>query len=351
MNSLKVIKLPFNLNVYKEIVRRCSTLQNYVCKEHDDADETQSVLKVAVIGMPNAGKSTFINYLMDRKVCPTSSKVHTTRTKASAIFTSGNSQIIFLDTPGLVNNRVRMRHKLERSFVKDCETSLKQCDLIGVIHDVSNAWTRNVLDIKTLKLLEHYENKESFLVLNKVDVLKSKRKLLDVVRLITNNSIDGKLVAKNKEELVNDGKKGWSKFKEIFMVSALTGSGLNDVKEYLIRSARPGKWPYPEETFTDQLPEKIIENTVKATLLDFLPQEIPYQMKPQLELYEVNDGIINTVVVIRCVSERIAKLVAGVGDGRLRQITESAQNSLQSVFQHFVRIRIVLESKEKKINK
>ncbi|KAB0793862.1 hypothetical protein PPYR_13482 [Photinus pyralis] len=349
MNCFKLSKIHFRLYISKEIIRKCNTLQNSAYKEHENSHESQSLVKVAVIGMPNAGKSTFINYLMDRKVCPTSSKVHTTRTKASAIFTHGNTQIVFLDTPGLVNNNVRRRHNLENSFIKDSNISLQQCDLISVIHDVSNSWTRNTLDIKILRLLEQHQNKESFLVLNKVDVLKSKRKLLDIVRLLTHNSLAGKPIGKNEEPLDIE-KKGWPNFKDIFMVSALTGTGLNELKQYLIRAAKPGKWLYPEEMFTDQSPEKIIENTVKATLLDFLPQEIPYQMKPQIELYEVNDGIINTVVIIKCVSDRVAKLVAGLGDGRLRQITESTQRNLQSVFQHFVRIRIVLESKEKKIN-
>ncbi|KAB0793868.1 hypothetical protein PPYR_13488 [Photinus pyralis] len=109
MNCFKLSKIHFRLYISKEIIRKCNTLQNSAYKEHENSHESQSLVKVAVIGMPNAGKSTFINYLMDRKVCPTSSKVHTTRTKASAIFTHGNTQIVFLDTPGLVNNNVRRR--------------------------------------------------------------------------------------------------------------------------------------------------------------------------------------------------------------------------------------------------
>jgi ribosome biogenesis GTPase A len=74
------------------------------------------LLKVAVIGIPNVGKSTFINNLMDRKVCPTSSKVHTTRAKCQAIFTERDSQIVFLDTPGLVSLKEQKKYFANKSI-------------------------------------------------------------------------------------------------------------------------------------------------------------------------------------------------------------------------------------------
>ncbi|KAK4874515.1 hypothetical protein RN001_013875 [Aquatica leii] len=345
MHSL--VKLSRNkFKIFKDIVRNCTTLQGALSLDppiFQNVSASQSILKVAVVGMPNAGKSTFINHLIDRKVCPTSSKVHTTRTKACAIFTENNAQIIFLDTPGLVTSRTLKRHHLEKSFIKDSESSLCECDVIGVIQDVSNAWTRDKLDIKIIKLLEKHHTKSSFLVLNKVDILKSKRKLLDITRLITMNSIDGKPFGTRSNNTKYENR-GWPNFKEVFMVSSFTGDGLSQVKNYLLKLSKPGKWLFSEDAWSDQTPEKIITNTVKATLLDFLPKEIPYQMEPEMELYEVNDeGLINAVVNVKCVSERVAKLVAGVSDGRLRQITESTQRSLQDVFHHFVRIRIVLQ--------
>ncbi|KAF5293759.1 hypothetical protein FQA39_LY03244 [Lamprigera yunnana] len=348
MNSL--FKFTKNFNTLKDTIRQCGVLSGVSSPElllFPHSSHQQTILQVAIIGMPNAGKSTFINNLMDRKVCATSSKVHTTRSKASAIFTEKNSQIIFLDTPGLVTDRIQKRYKLENSFRRDSEICLKASDVIGVIHDVSETWTRDKLDIKIINLLEKHKTKQSFLVLNKVDILKSKRKLLDLTRSLTMNSLDGKEIP-GKRFKENSENRGWPFFTEIFMVSALTGDGLDQVKAYLLKSAKLGKWLYPENIWTDQKPEKIITDIVKATLLDFLPQEIPYQLEPELELYEVNDaGMINAVVLVNCVSERVAKLVAGMSDGRLRQITESTQKSLQSVFHHFVRIQIILKAPKK----
>lgn len=198
------------------------------------------------------------------------------------------------------------RHKLEATFVKDPKYSLKDADIIGVIHDVSNTWTREKLDIKVINLLEEYINVPSFLVLNKVvedlftisimynciifnfkiDMLKSKRKLLDITRILTENCLNGKAIKYNRP--IRGEMKGWKHFKEIFMVSALTGDGLDSVRNYLIDNSYPNKWLYPSEVWTDQSREAIILNTVMATFLDFLPQEIPYKLKPVIEMCEEN---------------------------------------------------------------
>ncbi|RZC32905.1 GTPase Era, mitochondrial [Asbolus verrucosus] len=308
-------------------------------------DISTKLLKVAVIGMPNAGKSTFINNLMDRKVCPTSNKVHTTRAKSRAIFTEADSQIVFLDTPGLVNLKEQKKYNLEKTFLRDSKSSLHDADVVGVIHDASNVWTRDKLDIKVIRLLENHKSKPSFLVFNKVDVIRSKRKLLDLTRLLTENCIDGKPIPGGKSLRNEDNNiRGWPHFQEIFMVSALTGSGLAEVKNYLIRNAKPAKWMFPSEIWSDQTAEAIIVNSVKAKLLDFLPQEIPYNLRAELEFFNINDkGVVSTVVLVHCPSQRVAKLVAGVSDGKLRQITESLQHDLQETFQNYVRIKLVLE--------
>jgi GTP-binding protein Era len=303
------------------------------------------LLKVAVIGIPNVGKSTFINNLMDRKVCPTSSKVHTTRAKCQAIFTEGDSQIVFLDTPGLVSLKEQKKFNLEKSFLKDSKSSLRQADIIGVIHDASNVWTREKLDIKVIRLLEENKDKPSFLVFNKVDIIKTKRKLLDLTRLVTDNCVNGKPIPGRKPLQQQDTNvRGWPHFQEIFMVSALTGDGLDALKNYLIEKAKPAEWLFPSEVWSDQTAQEIVSKSVKAKLLDFLPQEIPYTLRPELEFFEIGEkGQIVTVVLVHCPSERIAKLVAGESDGKLRQITESLQKDLQDTFHNYVRIKIVLQ--------
>ncbi|XP_023704282.1 LOW QUALITY PROTEIN: GTPase Era, mitochondrial [Cryptotermes secundus] len=254
------------------------------------------LLKIAIIGVPNAGKSTVINQLVGRKVCSISRKVHTTRCNARAIGIEGNTQLVFLDTPGLVNADESHRHHLEHSFHCDSEIAMLEADVIGVVHDVSNPWTRDRLDPKVLRLLYLYPRKHSFLILNKIDALKTKRKLLDVVRLLTNNSLAGQSKTSEREPLsainypecieqqqahkshdhqVKDdmsssilselqvqrkvaNERGWPNFKEIFMVSALLGDGMNDIKDYLLHISESSPWLYPESKFTDQPSETIV---------------------------------------------------------------------------------------------
>lgn len=182
-----------------------------------------------------------------------------------------------------------------------------------------------------------------------MDLLKSKRKLLELTHALTDNCIDGKpipgLTRKDKDDKIV----GWPYFKQIFMISALTGSGLDDIKIYLAEQAKPGPWQYPEDVYSIEKPENIITASVKATLLDCLPQEIPYQLNCELEHFETDEkGIIKTVVLVHCPSERIASYVAGASSGNLRIITEKVQQDLQSAFQTFVRIKIILECPNKK---
>jgi len=309
----------------------------------------QRILKVSVIGMPNAGKSTFINNLMDRKVCATSSKIHTTRRKKQAIFTDGDAQVIFVDTPGLVNNRECKKYQLENTFLHDSKSTLPHTDIIAVLHDVSASYMPHRLDMKVQHLLEHNLDKPSFLVLNKVDLIKSKRKLLDYTRSLTENCLKNKPIASGKSMFVNDKEnRGWKLFQDVFMVSSLTGEGLEDVRNYLVDKAKPGNWLYPPNIWSDQRPEDLVLELVKGKFLDYLPQELGYELETEMELFEKNEkGVITTAVNVYCPNQRKSTLIAGQSNGRLHQITAAVQQELQNTFQTYVRIRIMLLIKNK----
>ncbi|XP_045476313.1 GTPase Era, mitochondrial [Harmonia axyridis] len=322
-------------------------------KEIVTVEETPKtkLLKVSIIGMPNAGKSTLINALMDRKVCPVSSKVHTTKKRSVAIFTEDDTQVVLLDTPGVVSLKEWKKFDLNRSFVRDGINSMYQANIVGVVHDVSNPWTRERIDIKLLHMLEELKKRPSFLVLNKIDKVKQKRKLLELTRKLTDNRLEGKLSEENLEASEDDVDviKGWPYFKEIFMLSSLEGNGVEDLRKYLIKQAKPGHWMYPAEKFTNEEPENLIVSTVRAKLLDFLPKEVPYNLESTMEFFETQEnGKIASVVLVTCPTERIARLVAGGSDGRLQRITAACQEELQNAFRNFVKLKIVVEAKPKK---
>ncbi|XP_058464734.1 GTPase Era, mitochondrial [Malaya genurostris] len=344
-----------------QLNRYSTKLSKNVCdgKELTEANAAgqSKLIKVAIIGVPNAGKSTLINHLIEHRVCPTSMKVHTTRKTARAIQNRAESQLVLFDTPGLVGEREIKKHQLGSNFVSACRHALHNSQLIGVVHDVSNSWTRNTLNPILLKVLKDHAHIPSFLILNKIDTLKSKRVLLDVVRNVTNNqleSIKNYNFKKRKSEAQNAEAKckskideGWSHFTEIFMVSAITGDGLKEIMNFIYSLAKPGQWEHLADENTDQNPEEMIIQSVRARLLDYLPQEIPYLLQTELEFYENIKGKIFASTVVTCPNERLERLVCGERNGKLRQITERVTSDLIETFSVPVSLTIVTRVQKK----
>ncbi|XP_036333288.1 GTPase Era, mitochondrial [Rhagoletis pomonella] len=330
-----------------------------------NSQRIQNSLHIAVIGVPNAGKSTFINNLINHRVCPTSSKVHTTRKASKAIYTTGKTQLVLYDTPGLVTSREMKRHSLEQSFKSAYKHAIQHADIIACMHDVSNSWTRNALHPTVLETLKEYDHLPSFLILNKIDALKSKRVLLELIRVLTNDTLSSpqsywnrkrKIQAKSSEETNTSLKTkseeskhkdvSWSSFHEVFLVSSITGSGLNNIQDYLIKLAKERAWEYSKGTFTDVKPETLIVESVRARLLDYLPQEIPYNLQSAIEYFSEENGTIYASVEVTCPSARIERLICGESNGRLRQITERVTSDLVETFGKPISLTIATRSKK-----
>ncbi|XP_068630528.1 GTPase Era, mitochondrial [Battus philenor] len=317
--------------------------------EHAINKNIGKVVHVAIIGAPNSGKSTLINKIVDRKICAASNKVHTTTKLARAICYENDTQIIFLDTPGVITDKEQRKYKLPLAMLGACEKSLRCANVIGVVHDVSNKWTKDNIHQDVLKMLDTTRKIPSFLILNKIDKLKSKKQLLTTIRNLTNGVIAGRPMPNYGQESKNKFERGYSNFSDVFLVSALSGDGVGVIKEYLISNAKHAKLNYSLDEWTDQTPEILIEETVRAKFLDFLPQEIPYNLKTNLEYYdelEEEEKIVCSVAV-ECPSERLAKLISGAGGGRLQQIKSGTRNDLMELFKKTVVIDIHLKIKNK----
>uniref|UniRef100_A0A8B9M2M8 GTPase Era, mitochondrial n=1 Tax=Accipiter nisus TaxID=211598 RepID=A0A8B9M2M8_9AVES len=166
--------------------------QARLIRDQPDQPQNPKVLRIAIIGAPNAGKSTLSNQLLGRKVFPVSKKVHTTRCKARGVVTYEDTQLIILDTPGLTSPFKAKRHKLDKAMLTDPWDSMKHADLVLVMVDVSDHWTRNSLSKEVLKCLSQFPQIPSVLVLNKVDLLKNKFILLELVTELTEAIVNGK---------------------------------------------------------------------------------------------------------------------------------------------------------------
>lgn len=335
-------------------------------EEQSQVSEKEKTIKVAIIGAPNAGKSSFINTITNHRICPTSRKVHTTLSQSTNIFNKDKTQMILFDTPGLTTVNENKKYNLSDKFIRACHNSIENADLIAVIHDVSNSYTRNVLHPTVLEALITNKTVPSILIMNKIDMVRSKRILLDLIRILTEGTLKPKqrqyLPWKGREEeFLADMKRpvkyknaksaGWPYFSEIFMVSALSGDGIKRVANYISEQSQEKPWEYPEYQFTDQRAEDLIINNVRAVLMDFLPQEIPYQLQCEMELFEVKKNRIYAYVNIHAKNDRIEKVISGVDNKRLKQISEVVASNIIQLYNLNVSIVLNVVSKHKTYKK
>uniref|UniRef100_A0A8D0PZE2 GTPase Era, mitochondrial n=1 Tax=Sus scrofa TaxID=9823 RepID=A0A8D0PZE2_PIG len=280
--------------------------QDLLLVHRPDMPENPRVLRVVILGAPNAGKSTLSNKLLGRKVFPVSKKVHTTRSQALGVITEKEAQVILLDTPGLISPAKQKRHHLEPSLLEDPWKSMESADLVVVLVDVSDQWTRNQLSPQVLQCLTQFSQVPSILVMNKVDRLKQKSVLLELTAALTEGVVNGKKLtvrqalrsqrdarrpgpaAKGPDtESVGDPQRtGWPHFQEIFMLSALSQEDVKILKQYLLAQARPGPWEFHSGVLTSQTPQEICANIVREKLLEYLPQEVPYGVQQKTMMWE-----------------------------------------------------------------
>ena len=251
---------------------------------------------VAVIGAPNAGKSTLVNALVGQKVAIVSAKAQTTRARLMGIAIQDASQILLVDTPGIFEPRRR----LDRAMVAAAWGGAGDADLILLVVDASEGLTREVERIvQSLQQREH----PLWLALNKVDLVK-KPNLLTLSTALT--------------ERLNPEK--------VFMISAAQGDGVPDLKEVLAVAMPEGPWLYPEDEVSDATDRMIAAEMTREQIFNQLHQELPYASAIETESWEDRpDG--STVIHQQIFVERDSQkaIVIGKGGSRLRTIGEKAR--------------------------
>ncbi|XP_057677692.1 GTPase Era, mitochondrial isoform X2 [Corythoichthys intestinalis] len=336
---------------------------------HPDQPEHAKVLKVAIIGAPNAGKSTLSNQLLGRKVFAVSKKVHTTRKRALGVLTEEDTQIILLDTPGLTTPSKVKRHHLEKSLLLDPWSTVKEADLMVIVVDVSDRWMCRSLDFE-------------------VDQVKVKDKLLSITAELTCGVVNGRKLrirpvikppreekrperdweephtmddagpedsadiddsVRAKEHMkVLRNQKGWPGFKDVFMLSSLDKEDVETLKSYLVSTAKSGAWQYHSEVLTDQNPEEMCINIIREKLLEHLPQEVPYAVTQFIELWDVDEnGPINILVKIQTSKETHMRLVIGTAGEMIARIAKETSDQLTRLFLRQVNLKLSVKMKRK----
>lgn len=258
---------------------------------------------VAVVGAPNAGKSTLVNALVGQKVAIVTPKAQTTRTRLMGIAIEGDSQILLLDTPGIFEPKRR----LDRAMVAAAWGSAQDADLIALVVDSERGLTRGVGELAD-RLKDRPEPK--LLVLNKVDLV-PKETLLTLV-----NQFNGR-----------------AEFEEIFMISASTGDGVGDLKAGLAGRMPEGPWHFPEDQVSDATDRMMAAEIVREQLYHQLHAELPYASAIETEKYEERkDGsvVIHQQILVARDSQKA--IVLGKGGAKIRAIGEAARKELSEAF-------------------
>ena len=257
---------------------------------------------VAVIGAPNAGKSTLVNQLVGQKVAITSSKAQTTRARLLGIALEGETQIILVDTPGIF----APRRRLDRAMVQAAWEGAHAADAVLLVVDPIKQ-RRHELEPLLESLKDRPERK--LLALNKVDA-SPKEKLLELAQ-----DLSGKV-----------------DFAEVFFVSALTGDGVPELKTHLASLMPEGPWHYPEDQVSDASERLLAAEVTREQLYKQLHEELPYDSAVRPESYTPRkDGSVEIHQQIVVGRDSQKPIVLGKRGARIKAIGEAARKELSEI--------------------
>ena len=275
---------------------------------------------VALIGAPNAGKSTLMNRLVGTKVSIVTHKVQTTRAIIRGIATHDSAQIVFVDTPGIF----RPRRKLDEAMVITAWGGAKDADLVALLIDAERGVTDDVIAI--LKGLSEVRQPK-VLILNKIDAV-AREKLLE-------------LTAKANEVAT---------FDRTFMVSALKGDGCSDLMDYLAAAMPLGPFLYPEDDVSDLPMRQLAAEITREKLYLRLHQELPYASHVETESWkETEKGVrIDQAIYVERDSQK--KIVIGKRGETIKAISTAARKEIADILEKPVHLFLFVKVRENWVN-
>ncbi len=274
---------------------------------------------VALIGAPNAGKSTLLNALVGQKVSIVSRKAQTTRALVRAIAVEGSAQIIFVDTPGIFVPKRR----LDRAMVTSAWSGAEDADVVAFLVDA-----RKGLDEEAAAILDRLagEPRRKLLLLNKTDALADKSALIPLAAKL------------NNERLA---------FEETFMVSALTGDGIAELRRAFASRMPPGPWHYPEDQLSDMPMRMMAAEITREKIYDRLHEELPYRSTVETTSWEAaRGGAIRIEQTIYVEREGQRKIVLGKGGQTIKAIGASARRELEEIIETRVHLFLFVKVRE-----
>jgi GTP-binding protein Era len=271
---------------------------------------------IAVIGAPNAGKSTLVNALVGAKVSIVSRKVQTTRMPVRGIATEGTSQLVFIDTPGIF----APRRRLDRAMVDAAWGGAGDADLVVLMVDAAKG-----VDEDVERILQRIANLATapVLVLNKVDRVKKER-LLELAASLNARAA----------------------FAATFMVSALEGDGVADLKAHLAKSAPPGPWHYPEDEISDAPLRVMAAEITREKIYERLHDELPYQATVETTSWLEQPKAVRIEQTIYVERDGQKAIVLGSGGRTIKQISMESRQEIAAIVEKPVHLFLFVKVRE-----
>lgn len=272
---------------------------------------------VALIGAPNAGKSTLLNALVDAKISIVSRKVQTTRSLVRGIAVEGDAQIVLVDTPGIF----APRRRLDRAMVSSAWGGAADADAVALLVD-----SRKGIDAEVEAVLAGLASRQAapILVLNKIDLV-ARPKLLELAA-----ALNAKLA-----------------FAETFMISALSGDGIADLKKRLAALMPPGPWLYPEDQISDAPLRTLATEITREKLFDRLHDELPYQTTVETQTWtDRKDGSARLEQTIYVTREAHKKIIIGEKGRTIKAIGMAARRDIEAAAEQRIHLFLFVKVRE-----
>ena len=266
---------------------------------------------VALVGRPNVGKSTLMNRILGQKVSIVTAKPQTTRQRIAGIKTTGQGQVIYIDTPGI---HLAARRALNRYMNRIARAALLDVDLVLFLVEAGR-WTAQ--DEHVARSLAS-AGTPVLLVVNKVDLVADKSSLLRFV----------------------SGKAGAERFQAVFMVSAQSGDGVDDLEATVLQHLPFSRPFYDEDQFTDRSERFLAGELIREQLMTRLHQELPYALTVEIEEFKREDGLLRIGAIVWVERAGQKQIVIGKGGSVLKQVGTGARHELEELFGEKVFVRL-----------
>ncbi len=274
---------------------------------------------VSIIGRPNVGKSTLLNYFLEQKLSIVSRKPQTTRWNLLGIKTTSESQIIFIDTPGL---QKEPKIALNQHMNKEVSNTLNYIDIILFVVEASK-W--NELDENVIELLKKASDAKIFLVLNKVDKVSNKNDLLTFISKLS-KEVD---------------------FDEVIPISAIKGTGVDDLELAILKKLPLGPALFPEDQITDRSERFFAAEFVREKLMTRLSDELPYNLSITIEEFKEKNNVLHIHACIWVERKGQKSIVIGKEGSVLKSVGKEARKDLEEMFDKKVNLKTWVKVKKK----